>query len=64
MIIKKVFSLLFIWRVLLADLIVALDKKEKRQLLWKDLERIGDSGIPFSTNRYMQMQLSWGILQE
>lgn len=55
MIIKRVYSLLFVWRVLLVDFIVALDKKEKRQLLWKDLERIGNSGIPFAMRRYMKL---------
>lgn len=55
MTIKRVYSLLFIWRVLLVDLIVALYEKDKRQLLWKDLGRIGNSGVPFVKNNYMKL---------
>ena len=50
---KLIYTVLFIWRTLLLDIMVLTGDVNKRNLLFEDLQRI--NGLPFPKHRYLNL---------
>lgn len=55
MILKKLYTILFFWKVLFANAMVFWGVAEDKELLWKDLARIGTNGLPYTKPGYLML---------